>query len=232
MTSSPCFQFDRRRHLVLGGELDRIEDAQDLVEVAPGGHRVGERQLDLLVGADDEDRAHGRVVGGGAAVGGDLVGRQHVVELGDLEIVVGDHRVLDRRALRFLDVLRPGAVAVDRVGRQADQLGVSFRELGLDLGHVAELGRAHRGEVLRVRKEDRPFVADPVVEADLSLGRLGFEIGGGVVDAQGHGDSPGKGFAFAADAGGQSMPAAHSRDGCEFYAATGPRISSCRRRRA
>ena len=59
----------RRRDLVLGGELHRVEHAQDLVEVAARGHRVGQHQLDLLVGADDEDRAHGRVVRGGAAVG-------------------------------------------------------------------------------------------------------------------------------------------------------------------
>ena len=89
----------RRRDLVLGGELHRIEDAQDLVEVAARRHRVGEHQLDLLVGADDEDRAHRRVVGGGAAVGADLVGGQHVVELGDLEVAVADHRVLDLGAL-------------------------------------------------------------------------------------------------------------------------------------
>jgi hypothetical protein len=50
------------------------------------------------------------------------------------------------------------------------------------------------------------------VETDLSLGRLGFEVGGGVVDAQGHDGSPGKGFAFAADAGGPKYAAADGRD--------------------
>ena len=45
---------------------------------------------------------------------------------------------------------------------------LTFRavELGLDLGHVAELGRADRREVLRVREQHGPRVADPVVEAD------------------------------------------------------------------
>jgi hypothetical protein len=37
--------------LVLGGELEGVDDAQDLVEVAPRGHRVDEHQLDRLVGA-------------------------------------------------------------------------------------------------------------------------------------------------------------------------------------
>src|SRR3954451_5481106 len=48
---------DRRGDLVLGGELERVDDAQDLVEVAAGRHRIDEDQLDLLVGPDDEDVA-------------------------------------------------------------------------------------------------------------------------------------------------------------------------------
>src|SRR6266481_7736492 len=53
----------RRRHLVLGGELQRVDDAQHLVEVAAGGHRINEDELDLLVRADDEHVAHSLVVG-------------------------------------------------------------------------------------------------------------------------------------------------------------------------
>ena len=60
-----------------------------------------------------------------------------------------------------------------------------FVELGLELGHVAELGRADRGEVLGVREQHRPGVADPVVELDRALGGVGLEVGCGVVD-----DSP------------------------------------------
>ena len=60
ITSSPCFQF-ARRYAVLGGELQRVDDAQHLVEATPGGH-AADHQLDLLVGPDDEHRAHGHVV--------------------------------------------------------------------------------------------------------------------------------------------------------------------------
>ena len=42
----------RRRDLVFRGELHRIDDAQDLVEVPAGAHRIDEDQLDLLVRAD------------------------------------------------------------------------------------------------------------------------------------------------------------------------------------
>src|SRR6185369_3902352 len=50
---------DRRRDLVLRSQLQRVDDAEHLVEVAAGGHRVDEDQLDLLVGADDEHVANG-----------------------------------------------------------------------------------------------------------------------------------------------------------------------------
>ena len=53
----------RRRHLVLRGQLQRVDHAQHLVEVAARRHRVDEDQLDLLVRADDEDVADRLVVG-------------------------------------------------------------------------------------------------------------------------------------------------------------------------
>ncbi len=40
----------RRGDLVAGGELQAVDHAQDLVEVATGRGRVGDRELDLLVG--------------------------------------------------------------------------------------------------------------------------------------------------------------------------------------
>ena len=55
------------------------------------------------------------------------------------------------------------------IDREPDDLHAALVELGLDPGHVAELGRADRREVLRVREQHRPGVADPVVEADRAL---------------------------------------------------------------
>src|SRR5258707_8835186 len=39
----------RRRHLVLGCELQRVDHAQHLVEISAGGHRIDQNELDLLV---------------------------------------------------------------------------------------------------------------------------------------------------------------------------------------
>ena len=73
-----------------------------------------------------------------------------------------------------------------RINAQADDLGVALVPLGLELRHVAELGRAHGREILRMREQDRPAVPDPLVEADLSLRGVGGEIRRLVTDANCH----------------------------------------------
>ena len=175
------------RDLVLGGELERVDHAQHLVEVAARGHRIDEDQLDLLVRSDDEDVADGLVVGrralGGVAVG---AGGQHAPGLGDLEIGVADHRIVRREALRLLDVGRPARVPVDRIDAQADDLDVALFEFGFDLGHVAKLGGADRGEVLGVREQDGPGIADPVVKFDFAFRRLRLEIRRRVANRESH----------------------------------------------
>src|SRR6202022_3445704 len=107
--------------------------------------------------------------------------------LGDLEVRVADHRVIGCGALGLLDVVGPSLVVLHRVHAQADDLGVALVELGLDARHVAQLGGAHRGEILGVREEDGPLIVDPLVEVDRTLGRLRSEVGGFVVDTQRHG---------------------------------------------
>src|SRR6516162_8283244 len=99
---------DRGGDAVGGGELEGVDDPQHLVEVAAGGHRVDQDQLDLLVRADDEHVADGLVVGGGAGLGvAGGGGRQHVIQLGDVEVIVGDDRVVGGGALGLGDVGGP-----------------------------------------------------------------------------------------------------------------------------
>jgi hypothetical protein len=172
---------------VVRRELERVDHPQHLVEVPARRHRIDEDQLDLLVGADHEDVAHGLVVGRRSSLRLALdARRQHPVELRDREVRVADERIVGRRALRLLDVLRPGLVILCRIDGEADDLDVPPFELRLDVRHVAELGRAHRREVLRVREEHHPRVADPVVEVDRPLSRLCLEVGRGVADGQFH----------------------------------------------
>jgi hypothetical protein len=94
----------------------------------------------------------------------DLVGGQHVVELGDLRslsAIIGYLTVAPCvSSMSFDQALWRSTGSADRPISLAFRLG----ELGLDLRHVAELGRAHRGEVFRMREEIAHLYADPVVE--------------------------------------------------------------------
>ena len=166
---------DRRRDRVFRAHLQRVEQPQHLVEVAPRAHRIDEHRLHFLVGTDDEDRAHGRVVRRGARARRG-VRMDHVVELRDVEVRVADERIVDLRALRLLDVLHPARVVGHGIDAQADDLRVALVEFGFQPRHVAELRRAHGREVLRMGEEDRPAVADPLVEPDLSLRRFGGKV--------------------------------------------------------
>ena len=56
----------------------------------------------------------------------------------------------------------------------------------LALGEGAELGGAHRREVLGVGEQDPPAVAEPLVEVDRALGGVGGEVGGGVAESYCH----------------------------------------------
>src|SRR5262245_26386543 len=74
----------------------------------------------------------------------------------------------------------------ERIDREPNDLDAALVELGLDLGHITELGGAHRREVLRVREQHRPLVADPIVKADPAFRGLCLEIRGSIVDCEGH----------------------------------------------
>jgi predicted metal-dependent enzyme (double-stranded beta helix superfamily) len=76
------------------------------------------------------------------------------------------------------------------IDAEADDLRVALVEFGLQPGHIAELGRADRGEILRVREQDRPATADPVVEPDGAFGGLGGEVRCLGVDSQRHNCTP------------------------------------------
>lgn len=162
---------------VLVGGLKSIDDTEDLGSVTAGGGGVGHDQTDLLGGVDDEDRADGQSHTLGVDVGGVLV-VDHVVQVGDLALRVGDDGELEVGAGDLVDVLDPAVVGLDLVGAQANELDTASSELGLELGEGAQLGGADGGEVIGVGEEDGPLVTDEVVEVDGTVGGLGVEVGG------------------------------------------------------
>ena len=77
---------------------------------------------------------------------------------------------------------------LDAVDRHADDLGVALLPLGGQLRDSGEFRGADRGEVARVAEDDAVAVAQPLMEPDGAGGAFGGEIGGDVVDADGHGN--------------------------------------------
>src|SRR5207247_5920621 len=69
------------------------------------------------------------------------------------------------------------------------QLDAALVEFRLQLRENAEFGGADRREILRVREQQCPIGADPVVEFDLALGGLGFEIRGECANLECHGST-------------------------------------------
>src|SRR6516162_87643 len=100
------------------------------------------------------------------------------------QVRVGDHRVVRRETLGLLDVFCPRRMTVEQVDGKPDNFHVAPVKLGLELGHVAQLRGAHRREVLGMRKQHSPGIADPLMEADAAFRRLGLEVGSDVVDLE------------------------------------------------
>ena len=168
---------------MLRRELQGIYDAEDFVEVTASAHWITELQFNLLVRPNDKNRTYRSVVSrsaAGAAV--PAFGRQHVIQLCDLQLRIPNHRVVHLVALRFLNVLRPSAVIRNRVHAQTDDLAISLCEFRLQACHVAEFRRANWSEVLGMRKQYRPAIADPLMEVERALRRFRREIGSRIVN--------------------------------------------------
>ncbi len=84
----------------------------------------------------------------------------------------------------LIDILDPGIVLVNGIGRETNQLDVALGELWLKLCECAELGGADWGEVVWVGEEDDPGVANKLVEVDWALGGLGLETWGDGAEAE------------------------------------------------
>src|SRR4029077_2479906 len=95
-------------------------------------------------------------------------------------------------------VLGPFLVVVHRIDAEADDLGVALVEFGLELRHVAKLGGADRREILGMGEQDRPAIADEVVEIDRTLGRIRREIRRFGIDSERHGHASSIGMGWPA----------------------------------
>src|SRR5262245_7174317 len=75
---------------------------------------------------------------------------------------------------------------VDLVHTETDDLDAALVELRFDPRHITELGRAHRSEVLGVRKQHAPGIAQPFMEPDVALCGVGLKIRGDIAELECH----------------------------------------------
>ena len=158
--------------------MQGIHHAQQFLEVAAARSGIGDHELDLLVRADHEHRPDCHVVRG--------IGMDHVIQHGGLFLRVGDQRKIHRAVLSLIDVFGPPLVRLQRIHADRDHFDAALLELAFDPRHVPQFGRAHRREVLGVREQDAPAIAQPFVEIDLALGRIRREVRRFVSQSQCH----------------------------------------------
>jgi hypothetical protein len=108
----------------------------------------------------------------------------HVIEVGDLALLVGDDGKSDLGAGDLVNVLDPSLVAAEGVGRQTDQLDATLGELGFKLGKSTELSGADGSVVLGVGEEDDPVIANELMEVNGTVGGLGLEVRGSGTQTQ------------------------------------------------
>ena len=109
---------------------------------------------------------------------------QHVVEVGDRFVGVGEDGEIYGGFLCIVDVTNPFVMLVERVDTDGDGLDVTLGKFAGECGGFAELGGAHRREVSRMRKQHHPRVARPLMKMDRPFGGVLREIGRGVAQAE------------------------------------------------
>ena len=67
---------------------------------------------------------------------------------------------------------------------QSNELDIALLEFTFQLCECAELCRAYWGEVCWVRKQDCPFVANPLVKVDIAMRSFGLEVGCNASESQ------------------------------------------------
>lgn len=136
---------------VLVGELEGLDEAQGLVDVAADGQVVDGDLTQGALGVDDEETAQGD----------SLLLDQNAVVAGNLEVLVGHQRQLQvlAQAALLAGPLAPRQVGEVAVGGDAQHGGVDLLELGHGVVVGENLGGADKGEVHGVEQEDDPGMA-------------------------------------------------------------------------
>lgn len=101
-----------------------------------------------------------------------------------MSLLVSNNGKFEVATTDLVDVLDPTTMALNRVGRKANELHATPGELRLEFCECTELSSANRGVIFRVREQDYPVVANEFMEVDGTGSGLGVEVGSCVPKAQ------------------------------------------------
>lgn len=160
---------------VLGGELKRVNNANDLVKVAASGGGVEDAEGEL---ASRVGQVHGTSSEGDSGLV-KFIRVEHAEGEGDLARLIGNNGEAEvtREVLAGLDVGDPLLVAVNGVAAESSALNTTLLELLEVLGDSAELGGTDRGEVSRVAEKESPGSLEVLAEVNFSLGGVSLDLG-------------------------------------------------------
>lgn len=135
---------------MLVGELEGLDQAERLLDVAADGQVVDGDLAEGALGVDDEEAAQGDA----------LLLDQDAVVAGDLGVLVGHQGQLQvvAQATLLAGAFAPGQVAEVAVGGDTEDGGVELLEPGELVVVGEDLGGADEGEVHGVEQEDDPVV--------------------------------------------------------------------------
>lgn len=122
----PLLPINRRRNTLFIAHLQTINHPQHLRRVSTRTSRIRHCQPDLLVLIDDEDGANGKCDAAGLLQRVEIVLRDHVVEVCDVTVCVGDDGEVDGGLRGFVYVGDPVGVGGQVVGA----LGVALVRVG------------------------------------------------------------------------------------------------------
>jgi len=161
---------------VLVTSLQAVDNTEDLGGVSASGGWVGENETDSLLWVNDEDRADGESNALGVNIGGVLV-VNHVIEQGNLSLLVTNDWEGEVAASDLVDVGDPSTVGFNGVGRKTNQLDTTFGKLWLELSKGTEFGSADWSVVFWVGEENNPAVTNELVEVNVALAGFSLEVG-------------------------------------------------------
>src|SRR5690349_5618869 len=101
----------------------------------------------------------------------------HVIQFCNFMIRIGNDREVERRPLGLLDVFGPTFVRIGGVDAESNHFHAALFEIRFTARDVTELGGANGSEILWVREENCPAIANPFVEANWAFSCICCEIG-------------------------------------------------------